>query len=420
MGAGAQILSKEIGVGIKRTISQSETIQFLDTRISQAAQLVDALSELKGAAMKAGQLLSLELSDLLPPEVTEVLRQLHDKATFLPYSEIESILKRELGDTQFNRLTDISETPIAAASIGQVHRAHFDGQDIVLKIQYPGVADSIDADLAILKRLIQGFLKVSGKQIITDELFAEISESLHEEMDYIKEANALEAYRSLIKSESGFAVPDVIHELTSARVLALTYMNGDRLSDWLKKDHDETDLQIFADRILSLLFIEFFKIGFVQTDPNYGNFLIQSEDHTLILLDFGAAKQYSAEFRKDFRLLLEAVYERSHDEIFRLAAKFSLIDPRESPDVKAIFLQLMELIVDIFRPEYQPFDFADDTYLHDIRTMAMTLVGQAKYTGPARKLLFLNRKLGGMFHLLKDAGIARDLHPYWQAMLRMV
>ncbi len=419
LGAGAQVLRKEVAMTVRRGLAASETVKLLDTRVSQAAEIVAALGDLKGAAMKAGQLLSLELSDLLPPEVTDVLRTLHDSSSFMPFEQVQKILQRELGTERLQHFRNLSTEPIAAASIGQVHSADLDGRPVVLKVQYPGVAKSIDSDLAVLKRLVQGFLLIQGKQVAIDELFREIAEGLKEESDYKLEAQALNRYRQALADEPDFVMPEALEEYSTRRVLALTFMQGERLSSWLQQQQDEETTQRFALLILRLLLVEFFQVGMVQTDPNYGNFLIEPNARRLVLLDFGATRTYPKAFRRDFRALLQAAYGRDDAKVLACAEKFFLLDPREAPEVKAQFLQMIELIVGMFRPENQPFDFSNQQYLQDIRAVAFAFIGAVQYTAPARKLVFLNRKLGGMFHLLKDAGVSADLSPFWDIMCEM-
>jgi predicted unusual protein kinase regulating ubiquinone biosynthesis (AarF/ABC1/UbiB family) len=154
LGAASRIAGHEITQKIKNQLAQSieaNAPEILKTRIQQAKILAENLSQLKGAAMKVGQLLSIDSSDILPQEVTEILAQLQAKSEAIDFSQIEGVLTSELSAEICQQLT-VEPKAFSAASIGQVHRAQYKNQELALKIQYPGVADTIDSDLLILKK----------------------------------------------------------------------------------------------------------------------------------------------------------------------------------------------------------------------------------------------------------------------------
>jgi aarF domain-containing kinase len=415
LGGGAGILAREIGSRVSHALSGHEKYESLKVRLKQAEALVATLGQLKGAAMKAGQLLSLELSDLLPPEVTEVLRQLHDSAPSLDFDAVTKILRKELGAERFARLESISPEPIAAASIGQVHGARLNGRDVVLKIQFPGVAASIDSDLKLLKTLTAGFLRLQGKAIAIDPLFAEIRRGLKAEVDYVKEAQALAAYREAFAGDERYLIPEVYPEMSTHKVLTMERVGGIKLSDWLATEPPQEESHALAELILGLLVKEFFEAGLVQTDPNYGNFFYEPEKRRLILLDFGAVQRYSKKFRQEYRRLLNLAMTGDPIRIWEQAVQMGFLDEREGELVQALFLEVLELSVSMFRAESQPFDFGDSVYIEKVRNASLELIRRVEHTAPPRQLIFLNRKLGGMFHLLKDAGCRVDLSRFWPA-----
>ena len=151
----------------------------------------------------------------------------------------------------------------------------------------------------------------------------------------------------------------------------------------------------------------------MQTDPNYGNFLFRPDEFQLVLLDFGATNSYTIKSRKQIRELQRATMIRDYKALLEIAAEAGVLDPRESDEVKQDFYNMMELVVGVFRPENQPFDFSSSEYLASIRTTTLGFAAKVRYTSPAKDLIFLNRKLGGMFHLLKDLGASHDLSKFW-------
>jgi len=413
-GAGVAFIGREVAVRSLEAISNLSEDSKLKKRLEQVSGLVETLSQLKGAAMKTGQMLSLELSDLLPPEITEVLRKLHDSSAFMPFDQVNKILLKELGPELFKDLKEISETPISSASIGQVHSAVLRGQKVAIKIQFPGVDKSIKADLALVKKAVESLLWVQGKPVPLDGFFEECERVLKQEVDYRKEAKFIGQYRQLSAGVHGYRIPEVYEKYSTRRVLTLEFMEGVRLGDWLKSSMTAKERTDFGEKVLNLLFYEFFEWGIVQTDPNFGNFLYRPESDELVLLDFGACNTYSKRLRRDMASLLIVAMTGDSVALVSRAEELSVLDPRESTDTKALFCRMMELIVSVYRKEMQPFNFASSDYLQAIRTTTMEFAGKVKYTAPAKDLIFLNRKLGGMFHLLKDLGAKHDLYGFWQ------
>ncbi len=414
IGTATKVVGREIASNISDRLRDRPEIKRVQTRIKQAHDLVESLGNLKGAAMKVGQLLSMEMSDLLPPEVVEILRTLHDNATFLPIQDIKKVLRKELGPERYKDIEELSVEPIASASIGQVHRARIKGEDVVLKIQYPGVADSIDTDVALLKKLITSLLAVRGKKISFDAVFSELADGLKLEIDYLLEAKSIQRYRATFAPFPQFVIPKVFEAYSTKQVLTLSYEHGERLNQWIKKPMTQAGKQHFSKKILDLLVLEFFTFGLVQTDPNYGNFLIRDEGKTLILLDFGAVRDYPPKFRNEIRSLLLCSINENREEMLERAAEFGFLDKRETAEVRDLFCQLMSLIASMFRIENQPFSFASESYLKQIRDTSFEFANLVQHTSPAHQIIFLNRKLGGMYHLLKDADCTVDVNAFWK------
>jgi len=194
LGIGAKIASKEIGQRISQGLSSLSDDSKLKTQIEQAQILFKGMSQLKGAAMKAGQLLSIEARDLLPPEVAQILSKLQSEAEPMNSAYVEKILRENLKE-KFLEISELNLNAFASASVGQVHRARFNSKDIVLKIQYPGILESIDSDISILKKLLTPFLLLSGKDISLDPLFEEFKIVLKTEGNYLKEGENLKDFQ---------------------------------------------------------------------------------------------------------------------------------------------------------------------------------------------------------------------------------
>jgi aarF domain-containing kinase len=418
LAAGAKIAATEISGRAYDAVRERPAAAALAQKVRQTRELVATLGQLKGAAMKAGQMLALELGDLLPPEVVEVLRELHDSCGSMPFDQVRYILRRELGVAKLAKLEDLTPEPIAAASIGQVHKATLDGKPVVVKVQFPGVAKSIDADLAVLRRIVNLYLSTQGKTIDTQATFEELAKGFKEEADYRLEAANLALYKET-HGNPDFVVPDVFGDYSTERVLTLSFEAGRRLGEWLKAGPTRAAVDRFAPLVVRLMVEEFFVHGVVQTDPNYGNFLYREQEGRIVLLDFGATKRYPASFRKDIRDLMKAVSEGDDAAVMALTFDHELLDRREPPEVIALYLAMLRKITAMFAPERQPFNFGDDRFLRELRELVIRFTSAVRHSPPARQLIFLNRKLGGMFHLLKDLDATLDLRPFFEDVLAL-
>ncbi len=391
-----------------------EQVQKLALRVEQTRLLVETLSQMKGAAMKAGQLLGLEATDLFPPEVIDVLSRLQSEGSSLPFETIEPILKSALG-SKIVELSEISQEPIASASIGQVHTAYYQGKKIALKIQFPGVDQTIDSDVALLQSLVEKLFFFTGKKADLSSLFEEIRHTLHQETDYQAELKYMESYHQNFQSIPGFRIPTPIPELSTAKVLAMEYLPGKSLKDW-SLTASQADKQLIGERMMQLFLHEYLQCGLVQTDPNWGNFLI-ADSNDLIVLDFGASKSYSPEFRQTYKQVLSHTMHRRHPELLEVSENFGLIDKRESQDVKNLYLHMMEVVMAPFRHE-GIFDFAYETYSENSKKVSLEFARALKYSPPPRDLIFLHRKLGGVFQTLKRLGVKLDLQAVWIEMMK--
>lgn len=420
LNMASQLAGHEVVKNVKEklvTSIEDRAPELVKTRIAQAKIVAENLSALKGAAMKAGQLLSLDSSDLLPPEVIDILSQLQFAATAEPYSVIAEVLQTELGPERLSQFEWIDPQPLASASIGQVHRARLKGEEVVLKVQYPGVAASIDSDLAILKKVTELFVNVSGRKMDLTETFQELGIVLHQEADYLQELQNLERFRSLCQNESELIVPRGFADFSSKKVLCLSYEVGNSVVAWIQSQPSLKEREWLGSKILDLYCSEFFDWGLVQTDPNYGNFKIQNQPSKLVLLDFGATLSYDLTFRQRYVDFLRSFASGDNDRILKSALAFGLIDPRESEETMGIFIEFLEASVEPFLPKNQPFKFKDEEYARRAHEVGRKFTGSLKYSAPPRQLIFLHRKLGGIFNLLRKLDVSINLTPYWKRMV---
>lgn len=408
LGVASKMAFEEVSSRLKTWEDDAEKLK---SKVLLAQDVVKTLSQLKGASMKLGQLLSLDLGDYLPPEIVKVLEQLHHQSTFLPFEKIEKILKEELGD-KYSHLSEISREPIAAASIGQVHRAKLDGKDIVIKIQYPGVAESIPSDLRILELLIKQASLFQRHKKDTDlkPFFAEVRDVLEKEADYKNELRMHQLYREKFQGRP-YIVPVAYGDYSTSKILTQEFIEGKSFTQWLETNPGVAVREKFADLLMRLYLEEVFHHGMVQTDPNPGNFLITRNDE-IALLDFGAVKEYSKEFIEGYRSVLIASHNRENEKIIAESIKLGFLDAREGQNVRDVYLEMMDFLAEPFRQDAH-FDFTDKNFFAHSRDLSWEMTKLCKYSPPPKDLLFLHRKLAGMFIFIRRLDVKIRLKDYW-------
>lgn len=413
---GLELLKLVAKVGGKQLSAKADIVQ---TQLEQARILVEGLSKLKGAAMKLGQTMSVELRDLLPAEVVDALSTLQDQGAPMSGAEVREILRLE---GILDQLEGFTDAPLASASIGQVHAARHQGRDVVIKVQFPGVAKSVENDIRGLGILVKSFLTLTGRKVQIDPFLEELSTIFKQETDYRLEASFTWEYgqklASLGERSHGFKLPLVIHPLCGERVLVLSRERGLKPLDWIKLRRPTQEVRnAVAQRFLNLFELEFFGMGLVQTDPNFANFLIDDSasrtEPVLTLLDFGAVKRYDPTFVREYQRLLLLVEAGKVEPILAQCRGLGLLDEREPSEVGELLIDLIRTSIRPFRPEFQPFDFTDADYARDCRDAALKLTQACQFSPPPRSILFLHRKLGGLFNLAKAMEARLDLRDYW-------
>jgi aarF domain-containing kinase len=419
LSLAAKMGGKELGGRISNIFADNPSLKKLNIQIEQAQALVESLAHLRGAAMKAGQMLSIEARDFLPPEVIEILNKLQDNSENLSLEKIKEILNRELGEKIVGELKNLSPSPVASASIGQVHRAQFRDQDVALKIQFPGIASCIGSDIFVLRKISEAFVALSGKTINLGPLFDELSSLLKQEVDYINEATNMENYAKMLAPHPAYVIPKPIPELINAHVLGMTFEEGFKPDEWIRTQPSMVMREKYARLILDLYSIEFFQNGFVQTDPNFGNFFIRPQSEELVLLDFGSIKRFSKEFIHEYKKLLLNIHSNDQKATLDQCFYMKLLDPRESQECQDAFFKMMRMSLEPFDESQQPFDFGSSSYSNDVRKQSMEFTKLIRYSAPPHQILFLHRKLSGVFRMLQTFKVKIHLQEYWENFVRV-
>lgn len=365
---------------------------------ANAQRFTHRLSEMRGAAMKVGQLLSMDSGQILPPELGEVLARLRESAHQMPSRQVSGVLQQAWGEDWQSQFTHFDFNPVAAASIGQVHEAELqDGRRLAIKIQYPGINRSIDSDVDNVASLLRLFNLIPEEMNFLPVL-QEAKRQLHAEADYQHEAQALNRFSGYVHRDDRFVIPEVVESLTTKTVLAMTFMDGQPIENLAVKP--EAERNAAAAAILELGIREVFDWGFVQTDPNFANYRYQADGGCIQLLDFGATREYSSRQRSALRTLLHACIDGNDTDIEKAAAQVGYLDVRDPPGYRSGIISLLRNATEPVRAKGDyAFDRSDLADRMRDRLVDMRLRNKF-WRLPPTGILFLHRKLGGLYMLL--------------------
>lgn len=378
-----------------RRLAAGERPQLSDMLLTpgNALRLTEQLSRLRGAAMKLGQMISLDAGDLLPAELTAILARLRDSAHYMPPSQLNQVLIGEWGKDWRKRFARFEATPIAAASIGQVHRATLpDGRVVAIKVQYPGVAASIDADVDNVATLLRLSTLLPDSLDIAP-LLAEAKQQLREEADYVREAEQMRRYGALLAGNPAFVVPAPVAELSGERVLVMDFIPGAPIDTLESADQATRDAAMGA--LLGLVLRELFEFGFMQTDPNFANYRWQADTGRVVLLDFGAARPVPEATTVAYRRLMHAGLDEDPAALKAALLEVGFVSPvtleRHAPAFDAM---IAVLIQHLGRPGL--FEFADRSFVAEVRRSVETVAAdRAAWHIPPAETLFVQRKVSG-------------------------
>jgi predicted unusual protein kinase regulating ubiquinone biosynthesis (AarF/ABC1/UbiB family) len=375
---------------------------------ANAMRLAGGLAHLRGAAMKLGQMLSMENGFALPSELTAILGQLQANAPAMPPKQLKSVLTGEWGSNWHRDFARFEVQPVAAASIGQVHRARLrDGTDLAIKVQFPGVAASIDSDIATLGRLMR-MPGVLPREMQIDPLLAAARAQLHEEADYTREAASLLEFGAALQGDDGFIIPRLYPGHSTARVLAMDYVESVPIEALTNAIPDIRNAAV--SRFITLVLREIFELGFMQTDPNFANYRL-APDGRIVLLDFGATRQIAPETAAHYQSLLRAFLAQDRAAIWDQMLALGYFGPAQPEARQAL---IVDLAVQASAPlrQSEPYDFARATLIEDLAQAGAEL-GSARefWHVPPADLLFMHRKIGGMFLLAQRLRATVHLRP---------
>jgi predicted unusual protein kinase regulating ubiquinone biosynthesis (AarF/ABC1/UbiB family) len=399
-----------ISEGVKRW-SKGEGLSVRDLALTRGnmERVSDRLSQMRGAAMKVGQLVSMDAGHLMPAELSALLDRLRSGADALPLSQLEPVLAEAWGEDWIRHFKQFSFEPIAAASIGQVHRAVLhSGETLAIKVQYPGVKRSIDSDIDNVATLPR-WSRLLPDSLDLAPLLADAKAQLHAETDYEQEALSMQRFSSWLNNRDEWSIPEVHSQLSGPSVLAMGFAEGEPL-DSLEKAN-QTERTLWVSRLFALFFEELFSFGCVQTDPNYANYLYNASNQRINLLDFGAVRDYEPDMIAGYKALFEAAMTENRPALFDAAKRIGYFsdtnDAKQADAVMKLFLIATEPLRCV------DYDFGNSDIATRIREQGLALSMEEGYWhSPPVASLFLHRKLAGLYLLAQRLEVTlpvRDL-----------
>ncbi|WP_416831647.1 MAG: ABC1 kinase family protein [Erythrobacter sp.] len=378
-----------------RRLSSGERISARDLILTpgNVQRLTDRLSHLRGAAMKMGQMISLDAGDFLPPELSKILATLRDQANFMPTRQLDQVLKSEWGPDWRKQFRWFNPRPIAAASIGQVHKALTrDGELLAIKVQYPGVAKSIDSDVDNVMTL----LKVAGfapPELEIEKLLVAAKQQLHEEADYQREGAQMEMYRERLTGIEGFVVPRLHEGLTRGSILAMSFEEGVSIEELENETPERRNATM--ERLMRLVARELFDFGVMQTDPNFANFRFRPSTGEIVLLDFGACRDVDPDVSNGYRKMLQAGLNGNREEVLAATIESGFMMPIVAEKHPERVNRMIDIVINEMR-EDKPFDFGDRAFVPLLREEGMEIAkDKDTWAFPPIETLFVQRKVSG-------------------------
>lgn len=400
---GAKIGGNYIKYYGKKIFNPELTKDTLDRE--NAEDIYASLSELKGSALKVAQMLSME-KNILPIAFQDKFAQAHYSAPPLSYPLVVQTFRKYFGKTPDQIFDSFSHQAVHAASIGQVHEAFLDGRRLAVKIQYPGVRDSISSDLKMVRPIAAAMLKISSSDM--EQYIAEVESKLIEETDYTLELErSIEISKQCAHLEN-MVFPEYHPDLSCERILVMDWLPGIHLKDWLPKNPGQKMRNKIGQTLWDFYDYQIHTLKKVHADPHPGNFIITKENK-LGVIDFGCVKIIPTDFyHQYFQLMTVGVLDPKYD-IEDLLLNLGFLNNKDTPKERVFYLDLFREMIELLGKPFRAdnFDFGAGTYFKEIfemgdRVSRMKEIRNSKIARGNKNALYINRTYFGLANLLHD------------------
>ncbi|KRZ18017.1 Chaperone activity of bc1 complex-like, mitochondrial [Trichinella zimbabwensis] len=358
-------------------------------------RLVTTLCRVRGAALKFGQMISIQDNTLISPEMQRIFERVRCSADFMPASQVNKTLQAELGKNWRDLFEKFDENPFAAASIGQVHLAVLHtGEKVAMKIQYPGISKSIKSDIDNLLSVLSigNFLP---KGMFLENFAFAMKKEISLECDYLHEASSTVKFKNFLADDSDFYVPKVFMDYTRKRVLTLELVGGFHLDKC--ENMSQPVRNWIGKKILQLCLRELFDFQYMQTDPNWSNFLFRTDDHKIVLLDFGACRTFDIQFIDQYKNILKSAAAGDRQGILHWSREVGFLTGYESKIMENAHVDAVMILGKAFSLN-APFNFGCQTTTNQIHHLIPVML-KHRLRPPPDEIYSLHRKMAGAFLL---------------------
>ncbi len=378
--------------------------------LKNAVRVKEALGQLKGVPMKIGQMLSLH-EKLFPEEVAQVLRMLQQKAPAAPFDDIVAMVRDELG-RRFHHIESIDENALAAASIGQVHRARLkDGRDIALKVQYPGIDDVIRADMKNLKGVLKLLFSMFTRMDM-EPVWQELNDRLMEELDYENEAASMKRMARYFRNDKRIIVPKVIDKVSSRHVLGMELVLGISPDSLSERVYPQELKNVWGMSIMRFILEGVFQFRFLHADPNIANFSFL-ENGGIIVYDFGCMKEVPEHLSRGYVRLIHAALKKDYHLIPEILKSIGVHKADGTPISQKMVSDFAEVFYEFVEPG-DLYTFGDDLKVYErLQALGFKHIGESMSLVFPKDIIFIDRTFGGHFGNLCRLNATAD----WRAIL---
>ncbi|XP_050328277.1 atypical kinase COQ8B, mitochondrial [Bactrocera neohumeralis] len=380
---------------------------------ANAERIVDTLCKVRGAALKIGQILSIQDSNVVSPQLAKAFERVRQAADYMPDWQVERVMNTQLGADWRDLLESFDDKPFAAASIGQVHRATLkNGMQVAIKIQYPGVAQSIGSDIDNLVGMLKVW-DVFPHGVFIDNVVQVAKRELNWEVDYTREAEYTDKFKQMITPYPEYYVPAVIKDLTTGSVLTTELVPGVPLDKCFDLSYEHR--HHIGSSVLKLCLRELFEIECMQTDPNWSNFLYDVDTKRLMLIDFGSTRFYQKKFIKNYRQIIINAVEGNRDGVLLMSREMGFLTGYETKQMEEAHIDAVMILGEMFRFDGD-FDFGKQNTTERIAHLVPTMIAH-RLCPPPEEIYSIHRKLSGIFLLCARLNVRLNCRPYYEEIV---
>lgn len=389
----------------RKLVDANATREILDKE--NATDIYQSLSELKGSALKVAQMLAMD-KNLLPNAYQEKFAMGQYSAPPLSFPLVVQTFRKYLQKSPNDLFDSFTKNAVNAASIGQVHKATIGEKEYAVKIQYPGVADSVRSDLKLVKPIALRILSLNEREL--DQYMEEVEEKLLEETDYLLEVRRSKEISKACSHIPDLFFPEYYEEMSAERIITMDWLNGKHIKEFLAINPSQEVRNKLGQAMWEFYHHQIHNLKQVHADPHPGNFLMTPEGK-LGVIDFGCVKVIPEDFYGPYFVLMRKQIVDNDEELMQVLLGLNFIYEDDSDHEKKVFLKVFkEMTTLLGRPfHYDSFDFADDTYFQQIydlseRLSQMEELRKSKHPRGSRHGLYINRTYFGLYTLLNELG----------------